>query len=305
MSQFNQNLNEWQKSGEMKSVLSDNFEVFCKIIGNKNADANKTALLLHGFPESSYSYHRVVEGLQSNFDRIILFDFLGFGMSDKPLDHNYNMMEQAQIALEVWESLGVKGGHLIAHDMGDSVATELVALSNERKIGNWFSDGFQSITFTNGGMVIELAELRVMQKLMLNPILGPLLSRISQYKAFKQQVYSANGSDRLDETEVETMWTAFRSGNGKKIGHFLINYLNDRYTYQNIRWLPALKDTTLPIHLCWGELDAVAPIAIPEKLVNNICPDASFTRMTETGHFCQMDNPDKWLKSILDYYQKN
>ncbi|MEA1882041.1 MAG: alpha/beta hydrolase [Candidatus Marinimicrobia bacterium] len=304
MTDLPQHLIDWQNSGEIRPVMSGEFEVFCKQIGDENADSEKTVLLLHGFPESSYSYHRVIEGLQSHFDRIILFDFLGFGLSDKPLNHSYNLMEQAQIALDVWQSYGIKGGHLIAHDMGDSVATELMALANE-EIGDWFSGGFQSVTFTNGGMVIELAELRILQKLMLIPILRPLLSRLSRYKVFKQQVFSANGSEQLDESEVETMWTAFRSGNGNKIGHRLIEYINDRYRYQNSRWLPALKETTIPIHLCWGELDAVAPMAIAEKLVNDICPKASFTRMAETGHFCQMDNPDKWLKSILEYYQKD
>jgi len=301
MTDLSKNLIDWRNGGEMRPVLSSSFEIFCKQIGDENADVDKTALLLHGFPESSFSYNHVINGLQSHFNRIIIFDFLGFGLSDKPVKHSYNLMEQAQVALEVWESYGVKGGHLIAHDMGDSVATELVALANEG-IGKWFSDGFQSVTFTNGGMVIELAELRIMQKLILNPILGPLLSRLSRYNLFKQQVYSANGSQQLDESEIETMWTAFRSGNGKKIGNRLIQYINDRYRYQNSRWLPALKETSIPIHLCWGELDAVAPISIPEKLVNDICPKAHFTRMVNTGHFCQMDNPDKWLESVINFY---
>jgi len=303
MSELHPNLIEWKTGGEMKSVLSGSFKIFCKHIGNPNADADKTVLLLHGFPESSYSYHRVIKGLNTFFDRIILFDFLGFGSSDKPLNHTYSLKEQARIALEVWKSYGVKGGHLIAHDMGDSVATELVALANAR-IGDWFPNGLQSVTFTNGGMVIELAELRILQKLMLNPILGPFLSKLSKYKVFKQQVYSANGSLQLNESEIKIMWSAFRSGNGKIIGHRLIQYINDRHRYQNSRWLPALKETTIPIHLCWGELDSVAPIAIAEKLSNDICRDACFTRMSETGHFCQMDNSEKWIKSVLRYYQE-
>lgn len=295
----------WQKSGEMRSVQFGAYEVFCKQVGDEHASSDKTLLLLHGFPESSYSYHQVVDGLRSQFDRIILFDFLGFGLSDKPINHHYNLMEQAQITLDVWESYGIKGGHLIAHDMGDSVATELVALANDYKIGDWFSDGFQSITFTNGGMVIELSELRILQKLMLNSIFGPFLSRISQYRTFKQQVYSANGSDQMEEIEVKSMWTAFRSGNGNKIGHRLIQYINDRYRYQNTRWLPALRETTIPIHLCWGEFDNVAPLSIAEKLMADICPKATFTTMPNTGHFCQMDHPNEWLKSILQYYQNN
>ncbi|MBN4081181.1 alpha/beta hydrolase [Caldithrix abyssi] len=299
-----QYLIDWRNGGETISVLSGKFQVFCKQFGDENADSGKTALLLHGFPESSYSYHRVIDGLKSYFDRIILFDFLGFGLSDKPLKHSYSLIEQAKISLEVWRSYGVKGAHLIAHDMGDSVATELIALSNEGKTGDWFSDGFQSVTFTNGGIVVELAQLRTLQKLLLKPWVGPLLSRLSRYGVFKQQVYSANGSQELDESEIAEMWTAFRSGNGKRIGHLLIQYIYDRYQYQNSRWLPALKETKIPIHLCWGKLDAVAPIIIPERLINDICPTAIFTPMANTGHFCQLDHPEKWLESILNFYRK-
>jgi len=97
MSELHPNLIEWKTGGEMKSVLSGSFKIFCKHIGNPNADADKTVLLLHGFPESSYSYHRVIKGLNTFFDRIILFDFLGFGLSDKPLNHTYSLKEQAQI----------------------------------------------------------------------------------------------------------------------------------------------------------------------------------------------------------------
>ena len=35
--------------------------------------------------------------------------------------------------------------------------------------------------------------------------------------------------------------------------------------YQNNRWLQALKEKAIPIYLCWGELDAVAPIVIKKK----------------------------------------
>ena len=48
--------------------------------------------------------------------RIVLFDFPGFGQSDKPADYSYSLFEQADVALEVWRSLGVSGGHLLGHD---------------------------------------------------------------------------------------------------------------------------------------------------------------------------------------------
>ena len=87
--------------------------------------------------------------MEKIFDRIILFDMAGYGLSDKPVEgFTYSLMEQADLALQVWQHLGVKGGHLLAHDMGDSVATELVARHVSNLLPAWFAAGFQSFTFT-------------------------------------------------------------------------------------------------------------------------------------------------------------
>ncbi len=67
---------------------------------------------------------------------------LGYGLSDKP-DHgySYSLIEQADVALHVWRALGVKGGHVLSHDMGTSVLTELVA---------------RQITFTFSTSILQL-----------------------------------------------------------------------------------------------------------------------------------------------------
>lgn len=40
-------------------------------------------LLIHGFPSSSFDYHKVIEEL-SMYYNVIMVDHLGFGFSDKP-----------------------------------------------------------------------------------------------------------------------------------------------------------------------------------------------------------------------------
>ncbi len=92
-------------------------------MGNPKAVADNTLLLIHGFPESSYSYHAVVDGLMERFDRIILFDMLGYGLSDKPTEgYTYSLFEQADTVLEVWKHFGISGGHMLSHDMGDRLS---------------------------------------------------------------------------------------------------------------------------------------------------------------------------------------
>ena len=271
-------------------------------LGNPNADVNKTLLLLHGFPESSFSYHAVVNGLLDIFDRIILFDMLGYGHSDKPeKNYSYSLLEQADTAFEVWNHFGVKGGHLLAHDMGDSVATEIVARHESNKFPIWFSKGLQSVTLTNGSMVLELADLRIMQKILLSRF-GYMLRNLTTYKIFQKQIRSAHGNDKLSEEAIQLLWEGNVLKDGVKKSYLTIKYLNDRKKFEKTRWLPALAKTKLPIHLCWGSDDAVAKIEMAHYLKKNVCKDATLTIMKGLGHFCQLGSPEEWLGYVTSYY---
>lgn len=297
-------ITEWEKNGlYLNTKKAGGLKIFTREIGNTSATPDKTLLLLHGFPESSFSYHLTLEGLLKYFERIVLFDFPGFGLSDKPkTGYSYSLIEQADVALAVWKYYGITGGHLLAHDMGDSVATELVAREVEKSIPNWFHDGFQSFTFTNGSIVLKFAELRIMQKLLLTP-LGKFLAQLSNKSLFSHQIKSAHGDAPLDEKEIERLWKMNIYNNGRTITHLTIKYLHDRKKYESTRWLPSMKNTSIPIHICWGEKDSVANVKIAHYLKEKVCPQAKLTIMKNTGHFCQIGSPDIWLDSVLSFFQ--
>ena len=113
---------DWAAGGDHYRSVPFGHRVFYRDIGDSQADADDTLLLIHGFPESSFSFHKVVAGLAAKFKRVVLLDLIGFGLSDKPQDrYSYSLFEQADIALQLWRHMGIRGGHLLAHDMGDSV----------------------------------------------------------------------------------------------------------------------------------------------------------------------------------------
>ena len=89
-------------------------------------------VLLHGFPSSSFDWRALLD----ETDRAALtFDFLGFGLSDKPRDHVYTLGWQADLVEElVRRSVGDRPVFIVAHDMGTSVATELLARDVEGKL---------------------------------------------------------------------------------------------------------------------------------------------------------------------------
>lgn len=299
-----ENLTNWKTNVKYIEFGSFKHKVFVKSIGDANAKASNTLLLMHGFPESSYSYHKVIKGLSKIFDRIVLFDFIGFGLSDKPVNNfSYSILEHADTALKVWKQLNVKGGHLLAHDMGDSVATEIVTRNNQQLLNDGLPEGLQSVTFTNGSMVIKFADLRIVQKLLLYRF-GYWLNKGLVKPIFQHQIKSAHGNDSLSKQDIDTLWAANILNNGHQKSYLTIRYYVDRQKYEQPKWLPALSKTTLPIHLCWGDADAVARVEIAYHLKEKICPNAELTIMKNVGHFCQLSDPEVWLESVGAFYKR-
>jgi pimeloyl-ACP methyl ester carboxylesterase len=271
--------------------------------GERSAGAGETLLILHGFPESSYSFHKVVDGLARRFARVVLFDMPGYGLSDKPESgYGYSLFEQADVALQLWRLLGIDGGHLLAHDMGDSVATELVARQVSETLPAGF-DGFRSVTFTNGSMVLELARLRATQRLLLTRA-GPWVSRLFNFRTFSQQVHSAHGTDGLGESDLQLMWENICLQDGQRKNHLSIRYIEDRKRFERSRWLPALARIAVPVHLCWGDADAVARVAMADYLKEQVCRNAILTKMPGVGHFCQLSDPETWLERTGAFFER-
>jgi pimeloyl-ACP methyl ester carboxylesterase len=301
----------WQDGSHRIVVPNTDYQIFVKDLGDRAASSQRTLLLLHGFPESSFSYHKVVSGLCEQFDRVVLFDMLGYGLSDKP-DHgySYSLIEQADVALHVWRALGIEGGHVISHDMGTSVLTELVSRQIGEMLPQWFPAGFHSYTFTNGSMVLKFAKLRVMQKLLLSRF-GATISRATNVKTFRSAVLSAHGVEdssahALGKQDVQHLWENVTFQNGDRKGHLTIRYLTDRRRFEESRWLPALSATgkQTPVHFCWGDADQVARIEMAHHLKDSICPQAKLSVMPGVGHFCQLGSPDLWLQQVRTFYNE-
>ena len=106
---------------------------------------------LHGFPSSSHDWAKVAPALAESH-ALLLFDFLGFGASEKPTEHSYAIHEQADLVQALWARYGVKATRLIAHDYGVSVAQELLA----RRAEGALDVEIVCAQFLNGGLYPDL-----------------------------------------------------------------------------------------------------------------------------------------------------
>ena len=292
----------WKEAGDTLRWPQGDCLIFYRDIGSADAAPDKTLMLLHGFPESSFSYHKVIERLSTHFDRIVLADFPGFGLSDKPVRLTYSLFEQTDALLFVWEQLGVSGGHVLAHDMGDTVLTELVARSVQNLLPAWFEAGLRSVTFTDGNMVMEESDMVLMQHLLRHHVVGPQINRLTNARLFANQVKRANGLP-LEADDINKLWQLNTLQDGHRLAWKLIRYLDERDRFQNPRWLPALSRFDGPTHLCWGAEDRASPPRVAERLKRDVCPDARLTLMDGVGHFCQIHAPEQWSDAVLDFHR--
>ena len=157
--------NDWKSKGEFITVNDRKLFVIdtSSFFSSEDQVPSKTMVVLHGYPTSSYDYYKVLPELSKHY-RVIIHDHLGFGFSDKPLDYSYSLLDQADLALQLWQQLGVKKVHLLAHDYGTSVATEIIARNNNHEL----TIEIEKLTLCNGSMHIELSQLRTIQKLLKN-----------------------------------------------------------------------------------------------------------------------------------------
>ena len=283
--------NEWKSRG--KFIQVNNNRLFVIDTNNDSNTSQKSMVILHGSPTSSFDYYKVLPELSKNY-RLILHDHLGFGFSDKPKDVDYSLVKQADIALELWRQLDLKNIHLVAHDYGTSVATEIIARYN----ANELDIKIEKLILTNGSIHIELSQLRTIQKLLKHKFLGKYVAKLTNFPIFRKNIKNIYfDSSKVTDNELKEMWKLIELNGGRKIIHKLTQYINERYTYWD-RWIGALKETQIPTKIIWAKNDPIAVPAIAQLLAREI-PNNTLYWMENTGHFLMLENPKGWMKLML------
>lgn len=282
---------KWEKLGKYTKVFDRT--IFMIDYENQSDSKKETLVILHGYPTSSYDYHKVLPQLAKKY-RVILHDHLGFGFSEKPLDFSYSLIEQADIALQLWKQLSLKKVVLLAHDYGTSVCTEIIARHNKQQINLQID----KLILSNGSIHIEFSKLRTIQKLLKNKYTGKWVAKLTNYPIFKKNMRNVYfDKTKVTDEELKEMWLQLEYNNGRNVIHLLTNYINERYYFWH-RWVGALKETSINTTIIWAEND---PIAIPKiaELLHKEISDNKIFWMKNCGHFLMLEQPKKWSSLVL------
>lgn len=255
----------------------------CFIVDLGDPAAETAIVWLHGFPSSSLDWHGVVDRMGGD-RRMLLMDFPGFGFSAKPLSgYSYSLIDQADRLLMMLSARGVRRVHLIAHDMGTSVACELLA---RREMG-LLPVTVESVVFMNGSVFIEQARLTPSQKLLRSP-LARTYTKLASERLFRWQINKILGR-AVDDEELAAMWALMRHHDGVRALSRTISYVAERYRFYQ-RWTGPLARLDIPVRVIWGRRDPVAVPAIARRLADTV-PGAQLQWLETLGHFPMLEDP--------------
>lgn len=278
----------WRDAGSHIEI--DGHGIF---IREREGDPDRPPLLfLHGYPSSSYDWRHALDELEAH--RLLLFDFLGFGLSDKPRDHVYTLASQADIVEAIARRFGDTPVVMVSHDMGSSVATELLARDLEGRL----SFRLRSALLFNASLVRERASLLWSQKVLLSPA-GPLFSRLINKPMFLRQFGGIFSTAHPLRTEEATdQWSLLTHGGGHRLLQRLIYYNRERVTQPWAgRWHGALRDWPGDLELGWAERDPICTEAVLEAVLA-LRPHARLTRLAGLGHYPQIEDPQTTFELI-------
>jgi pimeloyl-ACP methyl ester carboxylesterase len=271
----------WREAGTLIEI--EGRRIFTR---EREGGADRPPLLfLHGYPSSSYDWRHAFDQLDAY--RLMVFDFLGYGLSDKPRDEVYSLQIQADIVERLAERFGNQPVVIVSHDMGSSVATEILARDLEGKLSFQL---FSALLF-NASLVREQASLLWGQKLLLSR-LGPLAARLTSESSFRRQFSGIfSKAHPLSAEEAADQWSLLRNHDGHRLLQRLIYYNHERVSPRFAdRWHGALRDWPGRLELGWAELDPICTEAVLQAVLK-LRPEANLTRLPGLGHYPQIEDP--------------
>jgi len=277
---------DWYKSGKFSNVL--NLNVFFKREG-----AGQSLLCIHGFPSSSWDFEAIWPILSCKYD-VLTSDLIGLGKSAKsrkPL----SVALQADIQEELLIQQGIEQAHILAHDLGNTVAQELIARQREGTSRiKWLS-----CSFLNGGLFPEAHKPLFIQKLLISP-LGSLVVNLMTESSFRKNMVKVFSKVHPpSEAFISETWKLIIADNGRQMIPHLIRYMQERIDHRE-RWISPLVENTIPHQLIDGVDDPISGEQLVKRY-EELIPDAPVVRIKNSGHYPHLETPEEVVKAVISF----
>jgi pimeloyl-ACP methyl ester carboxylesterase len=262
--------------------------------------AGPAFVLMHGFPDNLHIWDGLIPHLAASGRRVVTFDFLGFGASDKPAGAAYGFKQQLGDLEAIVEGLGLGTIVPVAHDSSGMAALNY-ALTHP--------NGVDSVIMLNSAYSEDSTVLwPEMITLFATKSLHALAMAIAQSPeqfgwllTWQQQIFR----DALPDAQKPHFDTFLgplirenfiaQPSSGPAFVQMAAQFFDA--LAQNAKRLAELKTLNVPVKLIWGQFDPYITLAEAERRQTQL-RHPSLT-VVPAGHWLQVDEPEQVAKAMM------
>jgi 2-hydroxy-6-oxonona-2,4-dienedioate hydrolase len=241
------------------------------------AGSGAPVILIHGLADNTAIWDSIIPSLAARF-RVIGFDQIGFGHSDKPL-LNYRVSTLVDFLDGFMTELKIERASLIGNSLGGWVAADFALKHPERVERLVLSD---AVGYAGLSKTMDARALRALRLASRDDIryLGPLTFHDKRFYqdidlAFKERV---------------------TAGDSYAIGQLLDAMVRGDDVLDN-----RLQDINRPTLVLWGHDDKLIPLSLGERFHQEIAR-SSLRIIDNCGHMPQVECPDDFATAVLQFF---
>jgi haloalkane dehalogenase len=257
-------------------------------------DSNdRVALLVHGYPESSYMWHDVLPALADAGWRALAPDLPGYGDSEvgagTGTGAGAGTWERHTEALDRFaRELGLGPVALVMHDWGVMIGLRWACEQ---------PDAASSLTISDGGFFSD-RRWHDLANVMRSPSAGEELIRAYTPEGFAAAMRTM--SSGISDEAIAEYWKGF-AGDARRLGHLELYRSGDFEKLVPYDGRVAALD--LPALILWGEADKFAGVKMARRFHEEL-PGSELVLLQGAGHFVWDDEPEQATRALVDFLQR-
>jgi pimeloyl-ACP methyl ester carboxylesterase len=250
---------------------------------------------MHGFPDNLHLHDRLVPYLSSR--RVVTFDFLGWGASEKPSNYPYTAKNQIGELDAVIQQLKLGKVVLVAHDASGPPAIDW-ALSNP--------DQTAALVLLNT-YYCAMPTLRPPEAIFLfsTPVIRAIARPISamfDHLIFRRMYWWQVGRFFRDAEVrnqfVPLLYQQFDATPSARPAFFGLNADLLRTVQAGTKTIPKLREFKRPVRIIFGASDPYLNKGVAQRF-HELFPMSDMFLLPSARHFVQMDEPQEVARLIL------
>ncbi|SOD64320.1 Pimeloyl-ACP methyl ester carboxylesterase [Streptomyces zhaozhouensis] len=272
------------------TLLTDSLVVDGVRLAYRDRGRGEPVVFLHGTPSHSYEWRDVVPRVEAAGFRVVTYDLLGYGGSERPVGRDTSVAAQTDLLGHLLDALGVGQVNVVAHDIGGAIGQRFALARPERVrrlmlIDSVSYDSWPSATWRK---IIDE-----------NPEGFASMSQDELDALLTRQLRMTVADDSLMTGDVLGAYLAPHQSAPGRASFFehQVRHYDSRYTEEISDRLGQL---TMPVRILWGERDRWQPVRYARRLRDAI-PHADLVVVPEAGHFLMEDAPERVVREIGDF----